>query len=126
MNKNSIIGFILIAAIMVGYSIWMTPSKEELAARQRKQDSIDRLIKMRNDSIAKAQALQKEEEKPVAQTESTEQTVKPENSIQTGNNSSEKYNDLKQKFGVFTNSSIGTDTTFLIENDVFKLKISKK
>jgi len=37
MNKNSIIGFILIAAIMIGYSIWMAPSKEELAAQKRKR-----------------------------------------------------------------------------------------
>ena len=40
MNKNSIIGFILIAAIMVGYTYWMSPSEEELAKRQFVADSI--------------------------------------------------------------------------------------
>ncbi len=123
MNKNSVIGFILIAAIMVGYSIWMTPSKEELAAQQRKQDSIARIIKMRNDSIAKAQALQQQEEKPVAQ---PEQTAKPEAAPAVQAVSSDGYNDLKQKFGVFANSSKGTDTVFVLENDLIKLKISKK
>ena len=40
MNKNTIIGFILIAAIMIGYTVWMTPSQEELAKQQFVKDSI--------------------------------------------------------------------------------------
>ncbi len=40
MNRDSIIGFVLIAAILVVYSFWMTPSQEELDARQRKIDSV--------------------------------------------------------------------------------------
>ena len=31
MNKNSIIGFVLLFAIFVGYMWWIAPSKEELA-----------------------------------------------------------------------------------------------
>ena len=30
MNKESIIGFTLIIGILVGWTIWMTPSKEEI------------------------------------------------------------------------------------------------
>ena len=40
MDKNTWIGFALIAAIIVGFSFLNRPSKEELAARQRTQDSI--------------------------------------------------------------------------------------
>ena len=40
MDKNTWIGFLLIAAIVVGFSFLNRPSKEELAERQRKQDSI--------------------------------------------------------------------------------------
>jgi len=40
MNKNSIIGVLIIIALFVGYSIWITPSKEELAKQKRAQDSI--------------------------------------------------------------------------------------
>ena len=40
MNRDTTIGFILIAVILIGYSIWMTPSKEEMAERQRIQDSV--------------------------------------------------------------------------------------
>ena len=40
MDKNTWIGFLLIAAIIVGFTMLNRPSKEELAARQRQQDSI--------------------------------------------------------------------------------------
>ena len=40
MDKNTITGFILIAAVIIGYSWWQQPSAEELEA-MRKQDSIN-------------------------------------------------------------------------------------
>ena len=40
MDKNTWIGFGLIAVIIIGFSFFNRPSKEELAARQRAQDSI--------------------------------------------------------------------------------------
>ena len=40
MDKNTWIGFLLIAAIFTGFMMLNRPSKEELAARQRQQDSI--------------------------------------------------------------------------------------
>ena len=40
MDKNTWIGFLLIAAIIVGFTMLNRPSKEELAERQRQQDSI--------------------------------------------------------------------------------------
>ena len=40
MDKNTWIGFLLIAAIIVGFSMLNRPSKEQLAERQRIQDSI--------------------------------------------------------------------------------------
>ena len=40
MDKNTWIGFLLIAAIIVGFTMLTRPSKEEIAARQRINDSI--------------------------------------------------------------------------------------
>ena len=40
MDKNTWIGFLIIAVIIIGFSWIQRPSKEELAERQRKQDSI--------------------------------------------------------------------------------------
>ncbi|MBP7180299.1 MAG: membrane protein insertase YidC [Dysgonomonadaceae bacterium] len=40
MDKNSLIGLLLIGAIIVAFSIYNRPSQEQLAAQKRKQDSI--------------------------------------------------------------------------------------
>ena len=40
MDKNTIIGFALILAILVGFSWWTKPSEEELAKQQAYNDSI--------------------------------------------------------------------------------------
>jgi hypothetical protein len=37
MNKNTITGLIIIFAILIGYSIWMTPSDEEKEATNKIQ-----------------------------------------------------------------------------------------
>lgn len=44
MDKNTIIGFVLIAALLIGFSWYTKPSDEEIA-QQRKQDSITAIAK---------------------------------------------------------------------------------
>lgn len=40
MDKNTIIGFVFIAAIVIGFSVLMKPDQEQIAKEQRYQDSI--------------------------------------------------------------------------------------
>ena len=40
MDRNSIIGIVLIVAILFGYTLWTMPSDEEKAAYQRQLDSL--------------------------------------------------------------------------------------
>ena len=40
MNRDTIIGFVLIAVVLIGFSLWNQPSQEEIEAYQRQQDSI--------------------------------------------------------------------------------------
>ena len=54
MNKKSIVGIVLIFVIFVGYMWWITPSKEEMAERQRVNDSIRQAY---NDSVAYADSV---------------------------------------------------------------------
>ena len=51
MDKNTIVGFVLIAAILIGFQLYMSPSEEEIAAQQQY-----------NDSVATAQNLAKEQQ----------------------------------------------------------------
>ena len=56
MDKNTIIGLVIIALILVGYSYFMQPSKEELRAMQVR-DSIARVERARQEAeAAKRQA----------------------------------------------------------------------
>ena len=77
MDKNTWVGFLLIAAIIVGFTMLNRPSKEQLAERQRIQDSINlarmaqaeaqRLadsLQMTLDAAGEAIAVESEETKP--------------------------------------------------------------
>jgi len=57
-DKNTIIGFVLIAAVIIGYSIWAQPSAEERAEMMR-QDSISAVIKEKQ-ALAEKQSIEKQ------------------------------------------------------------------
>ena len=109
MDKNSLIGIILILAVLIGWSVWMTPSKEELAQQRHIQDSIYRANRERfvKDSIKMAEANAIMDEKNV--------TAKDESYAA-------RYN----QFGSFADASVGDDKTFVLENEVLKMKLSSK
>ncbi len=58
MDKNNIIGFALIAAVLIGFGIWNQPSAEEQAAAMR-QDSIENVARQDAENAAKLAAQQK-------------------------------------------------------------------
>ena len=85
MDKNTWIGFLLIAAIIVGFSMLNRPSKEELAERQRRQDSVT-LAQMAvaeaqrlSDSITAAMDTEEKEPTVVEETRPEEKWVQLEN-----------------------------------------------
>ena len=58
MDKNNIIGFVLIAAVLIGFGIWSQPSAEQIA-EQQKQDSIENVTRAKAENAAKMAAQQK-------------------------------------------------------------------
>ena len=68
MDKNTIIGFVLIAVVLIGFSWYSRPSEEELA-QQRMQDSITAVNKQKAENQLKAeqQAAKKNEASQAAQ-----------------------------------------------------------
>ena len=87
MDKNTWIGFLLIAAIIVGFTMLNRPSKEELAERKRVQDSIafaqTALIEAQrladSVSMASGEAVSAEQQPVVEETRPAEQWVQLEN-----------------------------------------------
>lgn len=85
MDKNTWIGFILIAAIFVGFMFIQRPSKAELAERQRVQDSIN-LVQMTqaeaqriSDSISAATPTEEAEVATVEESKPEEQWITLQN-----------------------------------------------
>jgi YidC/Oxa1 family membrane protein insertase len=62
MDKNTITGLVLIAIVVIGFSFFSRPSKEQQMAQQRFNDSIARI---ENQKIKQKQATAKATEKPV-------------------------------------------------------------
>ena len=121
-NKNTLIGFILIAAILFGWMYFMTPSKEQLAEQQRIQDSIRRvrLEEMALDSIRQAERQKADAQLAALQADS----------VSAGMDSvgiaMQKQNALRDKYGVFAVSAEGAEQTWTIENQLQRLTFSNK
>ena len=61
MDRNTIIGLLLIATILIGYSLFTRPSREEQAEMQRKRDSIALAEQFRMQEEQRIQAEQTEQ-----------------------------------------------------------------
>jgi len=105
MDKNTIIGFVLILAIVIGFTQLNKPSKKELATQQY------------NDSIALVEQNKVESKiaanEPKALTNSDSVTV----------NDTSKIAD---SFGGFSASSKGQEKFYTLENELVKLTFSSK
>ena len=122
-NKNTLIGFILIAAILFGWMYFMTPSKEELAEQQRIQDSIRqaRLEQMALDSLREAERLRTDVKLAVLQSD----TIQLEG-LDSLSRAQLLQNTLRDKYGVFAAAAEGTEQTWTIENKLQKLTFTNK
>lgn len=109
MDRNSIIGLVLIAAIIIGYMFVSTPSAEEQQKIKAQQDSIARV-----QEAAKNKAAQQPAQ--VAATAPADSLV-PDSLLAA---------QRKQQFGVFSNATLGKNETITLENDLMKVSVSSK
>ncbi len=120
MNRDSIIGFIIIAAILIGYSVWMTPSQEEMEARQRKIDSISMVRQQQQllDSVRMAAEIKRIEQEVSTEPANVQNSAASEQPDNLGK--------LKERFGAFAVSAEGSDSSWVVENDVFELTFNAR
>ena len=111
MDKNTWIGFALIAAIVVGFSFLNRPSKEELAERQRVQDSI---------AIAQAAEL---EAKQIS--EQLTQQLQAEQNASTAT-AEELAQQVAAVYGPFAPAAQGQDGLITLENSKIKIGIDRR
>ena len=120
-NKNTLIGFVLIAAILFGWMYFMTPSKEQLAEQQRIQDSIRqvRLEEYRLDSIRQAESRKADAQLAALQTDTAQLA-----NLDSLGMAQLKQNALRDKYGIFAVAAEGEERTWAIENKLQKLTFS--
>jgi YidC/Oxa1 family membrane protein insertase len=108
MDKNSIIGLLVIGGILIGWLYLSQPSKEQLAQQKRLHDSIALFEQKKLDD------------------ELTAKTRKgPE--IQTGTTNDSVLNyKRKLEYGDFSDAITGSDQPVIIENDLLKASILPK
>ncbi len=110
MDKNTVIGLLLIAGMLIGYSIISRPSEEEKAEIQRIRDSIAiEQIKM--------QELQRQQAEETKSLPSPPEAVKPEKEPV----SAEENKDI---YGAFAEGASGSKEYITLENDLIKVRIS--
>ena len=112
MDKNTIIGFLLIIGILIGFSLLNRPSDEELARQQAYNDSISAVYQAQIQEEANAEALRKA---TVAQL--------PADSMAGDSTANEQ---ILKAYGDFRPAAQGEEQKFLVENDKVRLTISSK
>ncbi|MDR2145706.1 MAG: membrane protein insertase YidC [Tannerella sp.] len=109
MDRNTITGFILIGLLLIGFTWWNRPSKEEIETK-RLQDSI----------AAVQQQIQSQE--TLAPKE--EATLSPDSVGMLSD--SLKQLQLTNSFGAFAAAAVGTEELVTLENEKIEVKVNTK
>lgn len=114
MDKNSAIGFALIAAILIGYNLWTAPNEAEMKAMKAQQDSIAALTAA-NDTVFN----EKIEETAQIQETTTQADVEQDSLMIAAETLINK-----EKFGVFSNNVNDKQKPTILENEKIKVEFS--
>jgi YidC/Oxa1 family membrane protein insertase len=105
MDKNQVIGFILLFAVLLIWSITSAPSEEELAARREQ---------LRQDSIAQVMA------------ERVNEPVAPPQAEVPATLDSTLLEQRKYSYGTFAGASVGEEENRILENEDIKITFNNK
>ncbi len=121
MTRDNIIGLVLIAVVLFGYSIWMAPSEEERLEARRIQDS-----------IAEARRTLAEAETP-AKPPTAQHPASPAADLlletpaaDTIDLDSLQRGRLAERMGYFSAAALGEADFIVLENEALRLQISKR
>ncbi len=112
MDRNTVIGLLLIAAILIGYSLITRPSRKQFEEEaRRKRDSIEQL-----------QRAVEEQAEQTVQVPQEETLIEPEIEEEKGDTIGPEQ--LKDLFGAFADGAYGEKKYITIENDLLILVLS--
>ncbi len=114
MDRNTLLGMLLIGAIVVTFSLLNQPSKEEQEAIKRQQDSIV-MVEKEAKAEAQAQAALRAQA-PAANTDIVTEVL----------SDSLKQVSQQENLGLFASSANGQEQFHVIENELVKVMLSNK
>ncbi len=127
MDRNSIIGFVLIAAILIGYTWYTMPSPEEAARIQREQDSLAALTIEKQGREAQTQ-LDERRATPLPEA-TVNAVIRDADGVMVDSLEASVADSLRraatgQRFGLFAPAAEGSNEEVVIENDRLQVSIS--
>ncbi len=116
MDRNTIIGILLITATLIIYSVITKPNKEELEEAKRKKDSLELVQKIRAEEAKKARL------------DSVDKAKTQKDTIKLTKNSDESNSEeaVKNRYGAFYESARGSDSLIILENQKIKIHIAPR
>lgn len=117
MDRNSVIGLLLIGVVLIGFMFLNQPSKEQLEAMKHQRDSIAAVDSM--NLAAKMAEIKKQQEAAAT----VAATAVPDS---LANNDSSIAAQHEQMLGVFAAAGTGTENFRTLENELVKIEISSK
>ena len=106
MDRNSIIGIIVIAGILIVWTTLNKPSKDEIEAAKYKKDSIE---------LVRQQQIIQQEKVQATQIQNTQTEVATE--------ASADKSQLKSMYGSFAESAEGKQEFTVLENELLKIVV---
>lgn len=122
MDRNSIIGILLLVAILFGYQYLTMPSAEERARMQHEQDSIAALAIQKQAQQADSALASRQK----AALEQGQAVLAPADTIQADsiNQDSVRNAHLHGRFGIFAPTATGSNEVIVIENEHLQVAIN--
>ncbi len=112
MDKNTVVGFLLIFGLLILWQIMMAPDQQELAKmEQARLDSLRGLEQRRADSLAQLQITSR----------AAGETSEPDSAAMAMQQSK-----MKEEFGPFAAAAAGTEKFEKLENDLMRVLFSTK
>ncbi len=109
MDRNSIIGIIIIAGILILWTTLNKPSKDEIEAAKHTRDSLE---------LVHQQQIVQQEKVQATQIQNTQIEVATEASVDKSQ--------LRSMYGSFAESAEGKQEFTVLENELLKIKVSNK
>ncbi len=115
MDKNNVIGIVLIIAIFAGFTIWTRPSEEEIAAQKRHRDS----VMLVQQQLAEKEMMQQRIKDSLA-------SLEQDTAAMAEVSDSARISAYAAQFGKFAACASGISKDIVLENDKMIVTIASK